>query len=85
MTKECAADVAGAILPDGRVNIEFLQREIASDLSNDARYSAEDGMKKRAVHLSKYRAGIVSLKTLDLFNFEVLHKPGCLTFPFCNK
>jgi len=46
-------DVAGAILPDGRVNIAFLQHEIASDLSNDARYSAEDGMKKRAVHLSK--------------------------------
>jgi hypothetical protein len=51
---ESTDDAAGAILPDGRVNIDFLQREIASDLSNDARYSAEDGMKKRAVHLSKY-------------------------------
>jgi hypothetical protein len=36
---ESTDDVAGAILSDGRVDIDFPQREIASDLSNDARYS----------------------------------------------
>jgi hypothetical protein len=55
MSKKSAKDVSCAILPDGRVNVAFLQREIASDLSNDARYSAQDDMKKRAVHLSKYQ------------------------------
>jgi len=72
-------DVAGAILPDGRVNIAFLQHEIASDLSNDARYSAEDGMKKRAVHLSKLKvvltAAIESIVTIRPAEREALSVP----------
>ena len=43
----------GAILPDGRINTALLQREIANELAADARFSAEDVMKKRAVHISK--------------------------------
>lgn len=42
-----------AILPNGKVNVSLIEREIAQDLSADARYHAEDGMKKRAIHMSK--------------------------------
>lgn len=42
-----------AILPNGKVNISLIQHEIARDLSADARYHAEDGMKKRAIHMSE--------------------------------
>ena len=41
------------ILPDGRVNISLLQSEIIQDISKDAKYYAEDEMKKRAVHTSQ--------------------------------
>lgn len=44
---------SSAILPNGKVNVSLIQREIAQDLSADARYHAEDCMKKRAIHMSK--------------------------------
>ena len=46
--------IVGAILPDGRINVSLLEREIVNELADDARFSAEDGMKKRAVHMSEY-------------------------------
>jgi hypothetical protein len=46
---------SGAILPNGKINLKLIQREVANDIENDARYSAQDAMKKRAVHMSKSR------------------------------
>lgn len=43
-----------AILADGSINLDRLITEIQSDLFNDAKYKAEDGMKKRAVHISEF-------------------------------
>mmetsp|Transcript_28863 Transcript_28863/g.33543 ORF Transcript_28863/g.33543 Transcript_28863/m.33543 type:complete len:418 (-) Transcript_28863:163-1416(-) len=42
-----------AILPNGRINVSFLQREIMQDLVHDAKYYAEDEMKKKAILTSK--------------------------------
>jgi len=42
-----------AILPDGSLNVDLLTKEIHSDLARDAKYKAEDGMKKRAVYCSE--------------------------------
>ena len=46
----------GAILPDGKLNVSLIQREIAHDVASDARYIAEDEMKKRAIHMSEFAA-----------------------------
>jgi len=43
----------GAILPGGKLNVSLIQREVSNDISSDNRYYAEDGMKKRAIHMSK--------------------------------
>jgi hypothetical protein len=51
-TQGQARHEVGAILPDGRINVSKLEREIANELANDSRFIAEDGMKKRAVHMS---------------------------------
>ena len=45
---------SSAVLPDGSLNVDLLSREIQSDLLNNAKYKAEDGMKKRAVTLSEF-------------------------------
>jgi hypothetical protein len=44
-----------AILSDGSVNVELLVTEIQAELLNDAKYKAEDGMKKRAVQISEFQ------------------------------
>lgn len=41
-----------AILSNGKVNISLIEREIAHELGENAKYHAEDQMKKRAVHIS---------------------------------
>jgi hypothetical protein len=41
------------IQPNGQINIAVLQNEIIQDISNDSQYSAENEMKKRAVHTSQ--------------------------------
>ena len=43
-----------AILADGSINLDRLITEIQSDLVKDAKYKAEDGMKKRAVNISEF-------------------------------
>ena len=39
--------------PDGKLNVDLLRKEIASDVSLHDRYRAEDAMKKRAIHSSE--------------------------------
>jgi hypothetical protein len=48
-------DTQAAVLSDGSINLDRLITEIQSDLFNDAKYKAEDGMKKRAVHISEFQ------------------------------
>ncbi len=43
----------GAILPNGRINVSKIEREISNDIAENSRFIAEDGMKKRAVHMSQ--------------------------------
>jgi len=43
----------GAINSDGTLNTALIRNKIGEDFAADARYLAEDGMKKRAVHMSK--------------------------------
>ena len=45
-----AAAPLSVLLPDGRLNTDHLRKEVASDVSLDDRYRAEDAMKKRAIH-----------------------------------
>ncbi len=42
-----------AILPDGRINLSRIEREISNGMTEEDRFSAEDSMKKRAVHMSR--------------------------------
>ena len=42
-----------AILANGKVNVSLIEREIAHELGADAKYHAEDEMKKKAVHTSE--------------------------------
>lgn len=49
-----AAAPESVLLPDGRLNGDFLRREVASDVSLDDRYRAEDAMKKRAIHSCEF-------------------------------
>ena len=50
-----AASTAGGtvLCPDGKLNVDLLRKEIASDVSLHDRYRAEDAMKKRAIHSSE--------------------------------
>lgn len=41
------------LCPDGKLNVDLLRKEIASDVSLHDRYRAEDAMKKRAIHSSE--------------------------------
>jgi len=41
------------LLPNGKLNVDLLRKEIASDVSLHDRYRAEDAMKKRAIHSSQ--------------------------------
>jgi hypothetical protein len=56
-------DTQAAILSDGTINLDRLITEIQSDLFNDAKYKAEDGMKKRAVHISEFQIIFFALST----------------------
>ena len=42
-----------AILANGKVNVSLIEREIVHELGENAKYHAEDEMKKRAVHISE--------------------------------
>ena len=42
-----------AIKLDGQLNVSVIQREVAKDIARDKQYQVEDGMKKRAIHISK--------------------------------
>ena len=44
----------GAINSDGTLNTALIRNKIGEDFAADARYLAEDGMKKRAVHMSTF-------------------------------
>ena len=49
-----ASTAGGTVLrPDGKLNVDLLRKEIASDVSLHDRYRAEDAMKKRAIHSSE--------------------------------
>lgn len=43
------------ILPNGQINISLLQREISSELKSDERSIAQESMKKKAIHSSKWK------------------------------
>ena len=43
-----------AILANGKVNVSLIEKEIANELGADAKYHAEDEMKKKAVHTSEW-------------------------------
>lgn len=47
-----ASNAPSAVLPDGSLNVSFLERDIAKDLQSHQQYRAEDEMKKRAIHAS---------------------------------
>jgi hypothetical protein len=42
-----------AIDADGRLNVSIIQRNVANDIAMDKQHHSEDGMKKRAIHMSK--------------------------------
>ena len=46
---------SSAILPDGSLNLEFLERDISRDIASNNLYRAEDDMKKRAIHCSEFK------------------------------
>lgn len=44
------------ILPNGQINISLLQREISSELKSNDRSLAQESMKKKAIHSSKWKS-----------------------------
>ena len=64
----------GAILPNGKVNVALLQREIVNDLSEDALHHAQDEMKKRAVHVSKFNfVHLFIIVLMESFRWELFY------------
>ena len=44
---------ASAMLSNGKLNINFIQKEVTKEISDDAMHREEEKMKKKAVHASK--------------------------------
>ena len=46
---------SSVILPNGKLNINLIQKEVTKEISDDAMCKAEDKTKKKVVHTSKYK------------------------------
>ena len=45
---------SSAVLPDGKLNADLIQKSVQNDVMQEEKYRAEDAMKKRAIHSSEF-------------------------------